>query len=261
MGDSAGVDLVELFSSVQGEGPHVGTPALFVRLGGCDLRCAWCDSPHTWIAPDHCRIETQAGSGRFRTRPNPIAIEEVLEGAAALGAAQHRFACLTGGEPLLQPDAVRALAEGMRALGTRVLLETHGLAVEALEKVLDTIDTVSMDWKLASDVRRAADPKGAAPAAFHRDHERFLAQARRAPECVVKIVVTTSSGDEEVLEACARIARMAPDIVVVLQPVTPFARVTERPAAERLLALRNRAAELLRDVRIIPQTHVIYGAR
>jgi organic radical activating enzyme len=41
-------NLVELFSSVQGEGPHLGTSTLFVRFGVCDLRCAWCDSAQTW---------------------------------------------------------------------------------------------------------------------------------------------------------------------------------------------------------------------
>ena len=41
-------NLVEIFSSVQGEGPDVGASTLFVRLGACDLRCRWCDSPHTW---------------------------------------------------------------------------------------------------------------------------------------------------------------------------------------------------------------------
>ncbi|MGE4653124.1 MAG: 7-carboxy-7-deazaguanine synthase QueE, partial [Myxococcota bacterium] len=52
-------NLVEVFSSIQGEGPHVGASTVFVRFGGCDLRCAWCDSPHTWLPSKRCRLEVE----------------------------------------------------------------------------------------------------------------------------------------------------------------------------------------------------------
>ena len=65
-------NLVEIFSSVQGEGPDVGASTLFVRFGGCDLRCRWCDSPHTWRPAERCRIETARGTGASRFVPNPI---------------------------------------------------------------------------------------------------------------------------------------------------------------------------------------------
>ena len=107
---STPANLVEVFSSVQGEGPHVGVPTLFVRFGECDLRCRWCDSPHTWKPAAECRIEVRRGSGAFRTITNPVAVEEVVSAAEALEAPAHRFVSLTGGEPLLQPDAILALA-------------------------------------------------------------------------------------------------------------------------------------------------------
>jgi len=66
------LNLVEIFSSIQGEGTYVGATTLFVRLGGCDLRCGWCDSPHTWKPAPECRIEVGRGSGRFETRANPM---------------------------------------------------------------------------------------------------------------------------------------------------------------------------------------------
>ncbi len=253
-------NLVEIFSSVQGEGPHVGQATLFFRLGGCDLRCRWCDSPHTWRLARRCRIELERGTGRFREVENPVEPGLALEAAEALGLARHRFASFTGGEPLLQPAAVAELAHAVRARGPRILLETHGLAADALALVLGSVDVVSMDWKLASDVRRASDPARGPVAEFHEEHARFLALARSAPELVVKIVVTPASRDEEIDAACARIARIAPEAVLVLQPVTPFGSVREGPSAERLLALLARASQQLRDVRVIPQTHKLLGA-
>ena len=254
---AATANLVEIFSSLQGEGPHVGAPTLFVRLGACDLRCRWCDSPHTWLPAARCRIETPDGE---RAVENPVGLDDALAACRALGLARHDFVSLTGGEPLLQPEAVGALAEGVAGAGARILLETHGLAVAALERVIDRVDVVSMDWKLASDVRRESDPKRGPVASFHEAHEAFLRVATRAPEVVVKIVVTTASTDAEIDEACGRIAAVDPAIPLVLQPVTPFAGVRERPGAERLLALSRRAREPLRHVRVFPQTHPVIGA-
>ena len=160
----------------------------------------------------------------------------------------------------MQPHAVGLLAQGLRSRGLRVLLETHGLAADALTKVVETIDVVSMDWKLASDVRRASDPKGGPIADFHELHEQFLRIAIAAPEVVVKIVVTPSSRDEEIDEACRRIASVSRETPLVLQPVTPALLVHERPTAERMLGLQARVAGLLPKVRVIPQTHKLYGA-
>jgi organic radical activating enzyme len=253
-------NLVEIFSSVQGEGPDVGASTLFVRLGACDLRCRWCDSPHTWKPARECRIELRRGSAEFRVVPNPVPLEVVIDAARSLDAPRHRFVSLTGGEPLLQPEACAELARALRALGPRIHLETHGLHAEPLALVLPHLDVVSMDWKLASDVRRESEAKGGAAAPFHAEHEAFLARARSAPQVVVKIVVTPASEDAEIDTAVAAIARVAPQAILVLQPVTPHGPVRERPSAARMLALAVRAEGALRDVRVIPQTHPLYGA-
>ncbi len=139
------------------------------------------------------------------------------------------------------------------------MLETHGLATDALESVVDVIDVVSMDWKLASDVRRASDPRRGAIEPFHAAHERFLRSARRAPEVVVKLVVTPASDDAEIDEVAARIAAVDRALTLVLQPVTPCGAVREAPGAERLLAIFLRLSRTLSDVRLIPQTHKLVG--
>jgi 7-carboxy-7-deazaguanine synthase len=94
----------EIYLSIQGESTHAGRPCLFVRLTACDLRCRWCDTPYAF------------------TGGKKMSIAEVV---AALDAHQCRLVELTGGEPLLQPEAPALMAE-LVARGYEVLLETGG---------------------------------------------------------------------------------------------------------------------------------------
>jgi len=252
-------NVIEVFSSVQGEGPELGASTLFVRFGECDLRCAWCDTPHSWRKAKRCRFELARGSGKFEECDNPVSIEALVAAAERLERRRHRWVSLTGGEPLLQPEAVAAAAEALGGRGAGLWLETHGLHVESLRRVLPHLAVVAMDWKLASDVRRASDPERGAAADFHDAHEAFLAVARAAPRVHVKLVVTPASGDAEIEAALRRVARTHPGACLVLQPVTPFATVKERPSAERMLALERLASEHLADVRVIPQLHPLLG--
>jgi organic radical activating enzyme len=254
------MNLVEIFSSVQGEGPYVGTSTVFVRFGECDLRCRWCDSPHTWKAAARCRMETKRGSAQFREQPNPVAQTNVLAALDALEWRSHRFVSLTGGEPLLQPHAVGSLARALRGRGPRIYLETHGIATAALDAVVDAVDVVSMDWKLASDVRRASDPARGEIADFHAEHRAFLARARRSAEVFVKVVVTPESRDDELDRMAEGVAAIDPKVPLIVQPVTPRGGVKERPSAARLLEIAARLERVLADVRVIPQTHPLYGA-
>ncbi len=254
---SARLDLIEVFASAQGEGPYVGASTVFVRLGGCDLRCSYCDSPGTWLPAKRWRLETAVGSGEFETFDNPASIEELEAALKRLDFARQRFVSVTGGEPLLQPHAVRALGELVAATPARFLLETHGLAVEALEEVIDCVDVVSMDWKSPRDARYAGAGN---EAEFASQHKRFLEIAKANSEVYVKLVVTEETTADEVVGVARAIAEVDPTIPFVLQPVTPFAKVRTSPGPEQLLPLLQRAQEHLADVRLIPQTHRAYGA-
>ena len=251
-------NLVEVFSSIQGEGLHVGASTLFVRFGGCDLRCAWCDSPHTWRPAERCRLEVARGSGRFREVDSPLEISQAVEAIEALDPAAHCFVSFTGGEPLLQAPALEAMAQGLSDRAPRVYLETHGLAVAAMERVAERMDVVAMDWKLQSDVRVASTAAGTSPD-FGATHAHFLRAARRASEVMVKIVVTPRSREEEIRAAAQAIAEQDPEVPLVLQPVTPVKAAPERPDAGWLLALAASMERVLAQVRVIPQTHPVYG--
>lgn len=105
------LNLSESFGpTIQGEGPHAGALASFVRLSGCNLTCSWCDSPYTW---DWTRYDHSAET-------HPTTLADVVDRIEAL---PGRI-IITGGEPLLQAPA---LAEVMALLPERDFdLETNG---------------------------------------------------------------------------------------------------------------------------------------
>lgn len=97
--------LVEDFYTIQGEGFHAGKPAYFIRLGGCDVGCSWCDAKYTWNP---------------RLYP-PTAVETVIDRATSCEA---RAIVITGGEPLLYPLGI--LTSALREKGLTIFLETSG---------------------------------------------------------------------------------------------------------------------------------------
>jgi pyruvate-formate lyase-activating enzyme len=208
-------------------------------------------------------VETEPGSGVCEEVPNPIGAASAVGAVCRLFAGRAGLVSITGGEPLLQPEGVRALAAALRARGMQTLLETHGLHAKALAEVVAEIDVVSMDWKLASSVRRASDPRHGAVAPFHDAHDAFLRCAAGAAdsgtEAYVKVVLTSSTEQAELDEVCDRIARVAPKTPLVLQPVTPHGPVRDAPEPHQVLAWARACAQRLDDVRVIPQTHKMVG--
>jgi 7-carboxy-7-deazaguanine synthase len=241
--------ITEMFSGIQGEGPYVGVRQLFVRLAGCDLRCAWCDTPGSLVRRGPGSYETSPGSREFVERENPIGLEEARLLVRSLHPELHHSVTFTGGEPLLQPAAIREMSEEVHAIGGLTWLETHGGRVDELESVIDSLDLISMDLKLRSS---SVD---FIPLEIHR---RFLEIAARR-DVFTKIVVTPETSDDEVLDAARTVGAVRSDIVLVLQQVTPFARVKATPTPERMLRLQEECLRVHGDVRVIPQTHKLTG--
>ena len=105
MAETKSLEVSELFYSIQGESTFAGLPCVFIRLSGCNLRCAYCDSRYA--------VEEQG-----RT----VGLDEILSFVAAYpGVAVE----ITGGEPLLQPT-VQDLIKKLLAHGRTVLIETNG---------------------------------------------------------------------------------------------------------------------------------------
>ena len=124
----------ETFLSIQGEGPSAGTPAHFLRLQGCDVGCAWCDSRYTW----------DAAGGRETT------LAAAWDALDALGRAP--LLVVTGGEPLSAPGIDRVLGEAC-ARWSRVEVETSGLVAPPLRherlfwNVSPKLPSVTPRWK------------------------------------------------------------------------------------------------------------------
>ncbi|MDW4548781.1 7-carboxy-7-deazaguanine synthase QueE [Defluviimonas sp. D31] len=116
--------IAEIFGpTIQGEGALIGAPTVFVRAGGCDYRCAWCDSLH-------------AVESRFRHEWTPMTAAEVWARVTALSGGRPLTVSLSGGNPAIQ-DFAPLITMG-KAEGYRFALETQG--------------SVAQDWFAALDM-------------------------------------------------------------------------------------------------------------
>lgn len=97
--------IMEHFYTIQGEGVHTGKSAYFIRTGGCDVKCWWCDVKDSWDESIHPRMS-------------------VTELVLAVNAAKPAFVVITGGEPLLHD--LSALTQVLHENGHKVHIETSG---------------------------------------------------------------------------------------------------------------------------------------
>ena len=103
-------NLIEIFSSIQGEGKYVGCRQIFVRFEGCNLACRYCDTENAPGAHPTCQIETHAGSRQFENVANPLSAQDVAAHIKRLLAeTPHQAVSFTGGEPLLHAPFIHAL--------------------------------------------------------------------------------------------------------------------------------------------------------
>ena len=117
--------IAEIFHSIQGEGSLVGVPSVFVRTSGCNLRCAWCDTPYTSWHPEG----------------DDWTVDRIL---AAVDAYPARHVVVTGGEPMIAREIVE-LTRGLRARGRHITIETAGTVFAPVE-----CDLMSVSPKLAN---------------------------------------------------------------------------------------------------------------
>ncbi len=241
--------VTEVFASFQGEGAHVGRRHLFVRLGGCNIRCRYCDTPEGLTRSPSFRIVRRDRAEALRE--NPVSAGDLVPLLDSMCESEGPVdaVALTGGEPLVQSGFI---AEVLRAANFRVpvLLETNGTLPGRLAEVLQWVDIVSMDLKLPSNTGEGD---------LWEAHHRFLGLAQ-GREVYVKILVDQSTDLGDLERAVALVASYGSQLPVFLQPITD-ARGLPSIQSDRLAELYDAARQHLDSVRVLPQIHKFLGVR
>ncbi len=211
------VDIKEIFTSIQGEGPYIGQKHVFVRFCDCNLNCKFCDTDFS-----------KKGSKKYTK-------EELFDVLSAINADVVSF---TGGEPLLNADfLLKFLKEFKAKLNKKIYLETNGTLYKELKKVINYVDTVSADIKLKSATGQDSR---------FCDNEKFLKIASEK-DFFIKIVFDKNIKQEEILSSL-KLAKKY-NALVVLQPKMPQ---DEDLNTEELF---EEFYAVYKNVRLIPQMH------
>ncbi|MEI6674356.1 MAG: 7-carboxy-7-deazaguanine synthase QueE [Verrucomicrobiota bacterium] len=198
----------EIFYSIQGEGVLAGMPSVFVRTSGCNLRCAWCDTPYASWQPDGENMR----------------VEEVVARVAGFNC---RHVVLTGGEPLLA-RGIHELAFRLTELGMHVTIETAGtLAPDGI-----CCDLASLSPKLANSTPSTA----AAGAAWVARHE----QARLQPAVLCEWLGTYPYQLKFVVSEAAQILEIQ-QLLETLECEVPAEKILLMPegVSEEVVATRR----------------------
>ncbi len=219
--------IAELFYSIQGEGSLVGVPSVFIRTSGCNLRCAWCDTPYTSWQPEGMDLD----------------LDQILDEVAAHPA---RHVVVTGGEPMIAPDIV-ALTGRLRARGMHITIETAGTVFAPV-----TCDLMSISPKLANST--PDDPR------WGRQHERLriqeavLAELMARYDYQLKFVIARPDDLDEVRSLVGSLGAERERVILM----------AEGTEVERLRERGLWLAEICKQegYRFSPRLHVdLWGAR
>ena len=209
--------IAELYSSIQGEGQFAGTPSVFVRTTGCNLRCWFCDTPFTSWKPEGPHV----------------AIDELIRQVQAF---EIEHVVLTGGEPLLQPDSV-SLCEQLLAAGHFVTIETAGTVFRPA-----TASLMSISPKLENSSPSRSDSIDAAR--WQARHE----QSRSQPEVIARLIAASDYQFKFVVDAPSDLVEIT--AYLSAWPQVPGERVWLMPQARTREELAARSdwleAEALR---------------
>ena len=186
----------EIFHSVQGEGELVGVPSVFVRTSGCNLRCAWCDTPYASWHPEG----------------EQMTLDEVVARVSAFPA---KHVVLTGGEPMAARE-MPALAAQLRICGKHITIETAG----TLPPKGIACDLASISPKLAN----STPAPGTISDAWVERHKRMRLQPEVIRQWIashdfqLKFVVESMSDLEEIQALLATLGTAVPPWKVLLMP-------------------------------------------
>lgn len=168
--------VTEVFVSVQGEGPSLGRPAVFLRLAGCNLSCSWCDTKYAWSGGEELSVEEVA--------EQVLSLLRRFRGADLL--------VVTGGEPLLQSEELVELLAKLRREVPHLEVEVETNGTVDPRRVLTYVDRLIVSPKLSNS---------GLPEELRRVSEGVIEAIRTYGDRVYVKVVVEGRGDvEEVLQ-------------------------------------------------------------
>ena len=225
----------EIFGpTIQGEGALIGLPTVFVRTGGCDYRCSWCDSLHA--------VDTE-----YRDQWRPMTTNAIWEKISELSGNNPIMVTLSGGNPAIQPFG-DLIAQGHVA-GYKFALETQG--------------SVSKPWFADLDMLVLSPKPPSSDMTIDWDmFDECLNKAGSKPKIVLKIVIFDDTDYGFAKEAAMRY----PHLPIYLQPCndTPpsadeyDAPIDQDQVIDKMLWLVEKVAEdQWFDAYVLPQLHVI----
>jgi len=216
-----------IFFSIQGEGPYIGHPAVFLRLHLCNLSCSWCDTPYTW----------DENSPAFWNEWKQFPITEIADQIC-------QYPCkrlvITGGEPLLQQDAITELIGFLG--GWEIEIETNGTIIP--NQIISNRCQFNVSPKLTNSNLPLEKRIRADVIKHYLDIER----------AVFKFVVCNSEDLDEVKDISVQFS-ILPSKIVIMPEGTSDAVIIGR---------MQELAEKTRDYgfRLLPRLHVqIWGNR
>ena len=215
----------EIFYSIQGEGGLIGTPSVFIRTSGCNLRCRWCDTPYTSWKPEGTEMAASVIIGQVQSY-------------------KSRHVVVTGGEPLIMPGVPELIAQ-LRALGYHVTIETAGTV-----STTAVCDLMSISPKLANST-----PEGP----FAAKHEKLRINQQVLKELMqqpyqLKFVVTTELDMAEINALVDELGAPAETVMLMPEGTSP------EQLRERSMWIVEQAK--IYGYRFTPRLHVdLYGNR
>ena len=232
----------EIFTSIEGEGIFVGKKTLFIRLSGCHLKCRWCDTKYA--------LPLDSGIDYQIDEIKDLIIKELQPFTYKVN--------FTGGEPLLQTEAVIELADFMKKqTNLKTYMESSCFDSELFSKVLPYIDICKIEFK-TDDSNVVED----------QEYDNLLLSEIKCLELAVesnkatyiKIVVTNSTNLESFKNLVYNISKkIKPSDILgfIIQPSFGI----DQPTVNKLLDTYDIVQPMFPEVRIIPQLHKEIGAR
>ncbi|WP_240374784.1 7-carboxy-7-deazaguanine synthase QueE [Bacillus piscicola] len=228
------IPILEIFGpTIQGEGMVIGQKTMFIRTGGCDYRCEWCDSSFTWDGTQKAELLTA---------------EEIVEKVRQTGGNKFNHVTISGGNPALH----QGLGDVVSALNK-----------EGLQTAVETQGSIWQDWLLEiDDVTISPKPPSSKMETNWEQLDEYVSRLAKRKEKRVSLKVVIFDNDD--LEYAERIHGRYPHVPMFLQTGNPHLTaddsswlLSELLTKYEWLVNQIVSSDRLNEVKVLPQLHTL----